>query len=194
MSGIPARPARPPPMKAIRPRRAGETGGTRHQPPSLARMNAPHEYSHERGQSIPGGPPRAQPAAASARAPIGPGESARTLCIAGPIASARTMRNRWPDGRARHAGLDDRSPAPAASTGRRPAKLPRSRRPPPAKRAADAGCADELGHPQRGRRGGCVARRRQPPRRTGAVRRRSVGRRYAGSSPERRGRARRACR
>jgi hypothetical protein len=66
--------------------------------------------------------------------------------------------------------------------------------PPPAKRAADAGCADELGHPQRGRRGGCVARRRQPPRRTGAVRRRSVGRRYAGSSPERRGRARRACR
>jgi hypothetical protein len=40
-----------------------------------------------------------------------------------------TMRNRWPDGRARHAGLDDRSPAPAASTGRRPAKLPRSRRP-----------------------------------------------------------------
>jgi hypothetical protein len=182
-------------MKAIRPRRAGETGGARHQPPSLVRMNAPHEDSRERGRWIPGGPPRAQPAAASTRAPIGPDERARPLCIAGPIASARTMRNRRSDGRARHAGLDDRSPAPGRQHRRSPGPIAVvEAAPPPAKRAADAGCADEPGHPQKGRRGGCVAWRRQPPRRTNAVRRRSVGRRYAGSSPERRARARRACR
>jgi hypothetical protein len=201
-----------PPSLAVLPGRlpvrgARETGGCLISRQAAARINIPRERPDDRKEGLPTvrRPLHQQPATASRLVSA----CARRRCT-NPWPAPWPAHGMWTNppaaGRraaaAQVAGAKPACAAPlsTAAVGARslPAAVQADRRdrghPPPAERAADAGRADELGPPQRVRRGGCGARRRQPPRRTGAVRRRSVGPRCAGSSPERRVHVRPACR